>query len=58
MYPELQVQLNDPSVSVQSALGSQSSASVVHSLMSKEDDTIILLVMKAFQIFTSNSVIE
>ena len=39
VYPELQVQLNDPSVSVQNASGSQSWAFVVHSLMSKEDDT-------------------
>ena len=58
MYPERQLQLNDPSVSVQNASGSQSSASVVHSLMSKEDDTIILLVMKAFQVLISNSMIE
>ena len=59
VYPALQVQLNDPSVSVQNASGSQSWAFVVHSLMSGEDDAKLFHRMKAFQIFIiSNSMIE
>ena len=42
VYPELQVQLNDPSVSVQNASGSQSWVFVVHSLMSGEDDAKLI----------------
>ena len=59
VYAGLQVQLNDPLVSVQNASGSQSSAFVVHSLMSREDDAKLFTGIKAFQIFIiSNSMIE